>query len=201
MATAGDTFTDTNGTSLTAHAPTGPNAGTGWTALAGAAVIQSNGAQDNNNASGNRFRLDNDLGSDEMDVEGIFTAGGTFVFPGLLGRLPTGTPSTDGFEFTYDFASGAWILDDRTTVDTFTEAWPGNPVTMKLEIRDGIVKGYANGVEKVSLASSEWSGQNGAGMLLGNFDPGVGAAKIDDFIATGIAITVIRNTNNFFLFF
>lgn len=188
MAIAGDTFTDANGTSLVSHTPTGPNAGSGWGAFgSSAAQIQSNAAQDSNSSSGNRFRMNNDLGSDEMDVEGVFTTpGGTFVFLGLMGRLQ-GSGTADGFEFTYDYAVGGWNLTDSgSNTDTLVEAWPGGAVTMKLEIRSGVAKGYVNGVEKVSISSSALAGRNYAGILLGNFDGSSPKATVDDFVATGI---------------
>lgn len=78
--TFGDTFTDTDGVSLDAHTPTGPNAGTGWTEVVGTALeIQENLCS----AAGAvtvSARLDDSLSSDDhysqADVD-ISTGGDT----------------------------------------------------------------------------------------------------------------------------
>lgn len=188
-ASANDDFTDTNGTNLTAHTPTGSGAAGTWECLIAScgAQIQTNKAEDTNFGNGNRFRNTTNLGFDEMDVQADFTniAPGS-GFAGVLGRLPT-TANSTAYQCDYEFGAGAYNLDDGTSSNGTTEAWPGGTVTLKLSIRNGNVTCLANGVVKGTLTSNLFTGQTRAGLLLGNFDGAGPANNVDNYQSSGVS--------------
>src|SRR3990167_10046908 len=92
MAIAGDTFVEGSDVDLSAHTPTGANAGTSWDVLISGGNIDviaaSDNAHDAASNNGNRYRMTNDLGFDEMDVQAdvAFISAGALTFPGGVGR-------------------------------------------------------------------------------------------------------------------
>jgi hypothetical protein len=193
---AGDTFVEaTTDTDIAAHVPTGANAGKAWNYAGAGNILVKTGtnlATENDTTLGSRARMDNDLGSDEMDVSGDFTiAGGTAVLPGLLGRLTSsGGTSTNTLQFGYSQGSGQWQLQDNGGVLgllTLTEAWPGGTVTMLMVVRRTGVRCYANGVLKISSGVPGVAvGKNYAGIVLSSFDGGVPQLTCDNFLAVGV---------------
>lgn len=198
----GDTFVEaTTDTSLTSHTPTGSNPATAWvTCNAGVAatvIAATDDCRDNNTANGNRFKITDDLGTDEMDVQldVSFTSAALtdLLFAGPTGRHPNATSGTGlgVYEFNYDWSrgtNGTWSLGDQVVEDTLDEAYPGGSVTMLLQLRSSDVRGFAGGVEKVSLATDEGAGNQFAGAMLGNFEGnGSKRSRMDNFNASAAA--------------
>lgn len=187
---ANDTFTQASNVNLASHVPTGPNAGTGWVVqVAGGNItnLSTGVITDSSAFNGNRYKMNNDLGSDEMDIQADFTSSGTpgsFVFFGLIGRLPSGTGSS-AIEGYYDHGLNQWILEDGTISASLNEAWPGGTVTMKLEVRSGTARLYANGILKVTLNTNKFAGQNYGGIFLGNFSGTAGRITADNYQSSG----------------
>ena len=97
--TFGDTFTDTNGTALESHTPTGPDAGSGWslhTGGAGAIDIVSNRAESQTNEV-IRYFLDDNLSSDDhwAEAEVGHVGSGATSFHGLIVRKVSGATLTN----------------------------------------------------------------------------------------------------------
>ena len=192
MPVANDTFTQASNVTLASHIPTGAGAGTSWVAqIAGANVTnRSTGViADSTGSNGNRYKMNNNLGSSQMDVQADFTSSGSsgsFVFFGLLARLPasTGTSTIEG-SYDHAVAGGSWVIGDGTSSASTAEAWPGGTVNMKLEIRTGVARLYANGVLKVTLNTNLFSGNNYAGIFLGNFSGTSGKITADNYQSSG----------------
>jgi hypothetical protein len=202
---ASDNFTQASDVELSAHTPTGPNRGSGWVAQIvtnppGIITNKSTGnIIDGNFNNGNRYKMNDNLGSEQMDVKAEFksTAGpGQNVFFGLMGRLPSGTGTT-GIEGYYDFNDinngASWQLRAGAIKDHLVESWPptgtvDGVVLMELEIRSTSATLYANGVEKASITfnANTFDNQNYAGILLGNFTNGaIGQVTADNYQSTG----------------
>jgi hypothetical protein len=186
MAIAGDTFVEGTDTALSAHTPTGPNAGAGWsidgadpTVLAATDNVADEGA--------GRANMTTDLGDDEMDVSVELTnataADGNAVLYGPRGRC-TADPADVIYEAYYNWITNEWTLDDglAPASDTAAEAWPGGTVTMLLQIRNSDVRLFVNGTEKCSLTTNSGAGNTRSGLLFGAFS-GTQRMRFDNFQA------------------
>lgn len=194
MAIAGDTFVEGSDVDLSAHTPTGANAGTSWDVLISGGNIDviaaSDNAHDAASNNGNRYRMTNDLGFDEMDVQAdvAFISAGALTFPGVVGRVPNSGTGTAGVEFIFDVSAGGWIIDDNSgTSELLSESTPVGAKVYKLTIRANDMRGMVDGVEKVSIASNAKTTNTRSGIILGNFAGGaVDRMSADNFIGTGV---------------
>jgi hypothetical protein len=182
----GDTFAGSS-VVLESHTPTGSNPGTSWVKQADNLITDGAGfCADNSSLGSNQYRLSDNLGFDEMDVQAIFTQVLAVGRRGLRVRLDPG--DSNGWEFSYDADNTRWLVSDGTASTTAAEAWPGGNVTIKAEMRTGVGKLYANAVLKVTHSSNLLSGRTYAGLTLLNFSGGtVPSALADDFTALGVA--------------
>ena len=194
MASANDDFTETGANvNLTAHTPTGAGAGTSWDVLGAGGVITVDATNDRcidgSNGNGNRYRMTNDLGFDQMDVQAdITTTGAANTFPGIAGRVPNSGTGVAGVEFIYDKANARWDLNDGTTSNTASDSTPAGTVTLKLTIRTSDMRGFVGGVQKTVISSNGKSGNTRAGILLGSFSGGAtGVMTLDNFLSSGVA--------------
>lgn len=204
MAKANDTFVEGSDTALTSHTPTGTDAGTGWDfAGAGDAALvraATDDVRDDNTSQGSRFRMTDDLGDDEMDVQADVSfenaAIGDTLFAGPTGRHPS-SAGNGSYEFDYDWSvgvNGSWTLAG----DTLDEAWPGGTVTLKLTIRDNDQRGYADGVQKVSSTSNNGTGNTRGGLLLGNFTGNSSKRSVaDNFQANNVIARLRRRIEGY----
>ena len=192
-----DTFTDTDGTLLTAH--TGETGAT-WTSLKGTAEeIQSNALTPNGNdgvcyASGSPASAEYDV---EYVITGTTAAGYAL---GGLGRLDTGV-STGTYYLAWHtsatFTLYKVIANAFTSLGTSSSPAPVGGDAIKLEIRDAAKKLFVNGSEKISSADNAITGAGKAGVRsYGN----VTTVGIDTFVATdaaGGATTIDLTTASF----
>jgi len=190
---ASDNFTQASDVELSTHTPTGPNSGSGWVVqiLNGVITNKSTGnIIDDKSGNGNRYKMNDNLDGDQMDVQADFTSTGTKdspVFFGLMGRLPYATGTT-GIEGYYDHGvnGGSWVISDGTNpASTTTGSLPAAPFTIKLEIRTGVSKLYVNGDLKVTRNTNKFPGQNYAGIMLGNWTGAVGKVTADNYQSIG----------------
>jgi len=181
----GDTFVEGTDSILELHTPTGPNAGTGWTVTNGQIAVRAatDLAEDTDPNASNQYVMNDDLGTDEMDVQADFTEVLNVGRRGVRARVSTA--DAQGWEFSWDTGSGGrWLVSDGTASTTAADSWPGGAVTIKAEMRTGSGKLYANGVLKVTHSSNLLSGRTRAGITLLNFDLGGTAHQVDNFLAT-----------------
>ena len=190
-----DTFTEAGDTGLASHVA---DLGGSWRAYVGAMSVKGGGGYlfDGSSGAGNRFNMIQPLNSPHYDVSADFSViGGANLIVGLMGRNSASNIG-DGYEFVYDTLTGQWQLIETVaplTTVTLTEAWPGNPATMLLRCRHGSIKGFVNGVEKLSLSlnNNPDSGRY-AGIVLGNFTGGaLDQVRADNF-SVNMADTVNR---------
>jgi hypothetical protein len=187
-ATASDTFVEGGGNvNLNAHTPTGPNAGTSWSALSGQINVDatSDFAEDINSSAGNRYLMDNDLGFGASDTQAVFTsAGNANTAPGVIfGRSNVGGGNC---EAGYDHSAGQWVVDGASTASTATEAWPGGSVTMLVELRAASITLKIGGVTKVTHNGDSCTGHY-SGLRLLNFSGGAGEGMTaDDYTSVGV---------------
>lgn len=186
MATANDTFVESGGdVDLSAHTPTGANPGTSWVVHGGAGpdidvIASTDLCQEANYGNGNRYRMTDDLGSDDITVQADFTFEViNWCAPGVLAKMPTDGGAS--VEFTFDQGDGGggkgFYLSDGTVSDSSLEAWPGGTRTLKIVVNGTDIRGYDNGVEKCQITSSLFEGNTRAGIILLNFD-GQGVSRI-----------------------
>lgn len=179
MAIAGDTFVEASDTALGSHTPTGPNAGTSWTVVSSGSAAKILGGQskaaDDDATGDNDCRMNTDLGSDEMYVQGdLGHADATFHFPGLSGRYAAAGTSPVVIVI-YNNDSGQWDLYESGSLrGSYAEAWTGSPArTVRLEIQSGEIRVYITGVLRITYtATIGGAGNQYAGMGLGNFSSG-----------------------------
>jgi hypothetical protein len=181
-----DLFTEASDTAIASHTA---DLGGGWTLSSG--NVQVGGGlgyvRDGPATGGHRARITTALSVLEYDVAAdvsIITNSG-FRFAGLSGRRdPAG-----GYEFKYDCSGAQWTLDNSGTSSNLSEAWPGNPTALLLQIRTATKKGFVGGVEKVSLSDDE-NGTDGyyAGIIVGDFSgAAAGDMRIDNFTVDDLA--------------
>lgn len=188
MAIANDTFVEASDTALQSHTPTGTDAGAGWSAVSGAALVRgaTDDVIDNNVSNGNRYRMTTDLGSGAMIVQADFTssgAAGNFLAPGVLFRM--NSAGTQYGYFDYDFslgANGQYSLYDGTTTVFLDEVWGGGTKTFQVVVSYTTVTGYVNGVQKLQITSNVNPTNQFAGIQLLNFTGGAtGQITCDNF--------------------
>jgi hypothetical protein len=192
---AADDFSEAADVILSSHQPTGANAGSGWVVhLADPNLfVNTNGkVVENFSGNGSWYKMNNNLGSDQMDVEADFTSSANAredVYFGLLGRLPVSVDNTNSvrtyYRYNYGGGDGAWVLEDGSSSATSYGSWPGGIVNMRLEIRTGSTKLYVNGVQKLSINNPQFSGQKYAGIIVGNTTGVSGKVNIDDYLSVG----------------
>lgn len=196
---ASDTFVEGGGdVNLTAHTPTGSNPGTSWDVLvAGGSILlvaATDLVQDNSGANGNRYRMTDDLTSDEHDVQADVTivSGAANVFGGVMGRVPNSGTGTTGWEFQYDYSGSQWQLTDGTTTINTSEAAPVGAKTYKLSCRNSGQTGYVDGVSKCTTASNTKTGNTRGGILLGNFSSTANRLSADNYVSQAAVAATSR---------
>jgi hypothetical protein len=199
VAIKGDTFVEASNTALESHTPTGPNAGTAWsTAGVGAAIRVTGGAGsaiDNSSSNGNRYRLNDDLGSSTMVAQADFAlpGAGPYVVALVLRQNASGTGDGNAIELGYDSAVGGWFASSGILTGSSSTAasWPGGTVTLKAVAIGTNAYLYANGVLVHSTTVSSDTGQTRAGLLLLNFNGGAaGIETAANFLAGTLPIVV-----------
>jgi len=199
MVKAYDDFTvGTADVDLASHTPTGPNAGTGWTALFSAGItVRSveNDTQATTNANGNRYKADTDLGIDEMDVQidikFISTVDtGNSVSGGPHSRVDTQAAYEYIYSWTTGVTFGSFTIKDTDGEDATEEEWvtPEDPKTLRIETRTSDQRGFAADVgspllQKSARTSNLKPGVNFAGFQLLDFSGEVDPVFGDNFIS------------------
>jgi len=183
-----DTFVEASDQLLELHTPTGPNAGSGWTRQGsdGQLIVRSSTGlvEDNDFLSSNQYRMNDNLGFDEMDVQADFTE---LIGAGRCGvRVRLDPGDTTGWEFSYDANNSRWLITDGTSSTTTAEAWPGGTVTIKAEMRTGVGRLYVNSVLKVTHSSNLLSGRTYAGIQVLNFDSTGPEHQVDNYTSVGV---------------
>jgi hypothetical protein len=201
--TIGDTFTDTNGTSITAHTATGPGGGYGWSLAAGDAMeIQSNEISTAGNNASNHARANSDLSSDDMhataDIVAIAAVSGRAA--GTLIRWDSvATPDETFYRARlrrsganchiriskYESASATQLLDGGT----FT--CPSFPVTFRFEMDGSDMEVFLNAVSQETLTDTSITGNVRAGIYLQGENPGTESIE-DNFEAADLAVAARR---------
>lgn len=185
MAIANDTYVEGSDTTLTSHAPTGPNAGTSWVSIAGSATVRAatDDIIDSNGSSGNKIRMTNDLGiQHRVQVDIWFGSGvGGFVFSGVAGRQDV--LGTGSYEFTYSWFTGEWILEDGVTSTTLAESYGTDTTvrTMRLDLLTSDQRGFVDNVQKVALTTDTNNTLVNGGIVMGNFTGTAGWTFMDNY--------------------
>lgn len=191
-----DTFTDTNGTALTAHTP---DTGTGWTEeeRTGTAIqqIDSNAASPSANEASVRhiYSAQPDPGTPDYDVEFTIVAMSGADDPFFLvarfadaNNYYSAGAYNDGTFKIFKKVSGT-----VTELDSFSGSF-ANGDTFKFELRGTALKLYKNGSEQCSATDSDLTSAGKAGFGAGNAwaanDDVGSAASVDDFSVTENAI-------------
>lgn len=149
-----DTFTDANGTALTAHTM---DVGPGWTAGVGTLQIQSNAATPNSNNDADYVTTDGGKSDAQIDVTATPQSGsGWESSPQLLFRwsdnsnfwLAHITGAGNAFQL-YERAAGVDTL--RGTAAGITS---GNSHAITIVLQGATITGFVNGVQKWSWTSA-----------------------------------------------
>src|SRR5438105_6113512 len=146
-----DTFTDTNGTNLTAHTPD-TNQGSGWLADTGTITVQSNQA---NCGSGFPYYAI-ETGQSNVTITAVVTPSGTAAC-GLSGRVSNATNSWDidiaisGGNLTLSIQEqAAGVFTVRATT-TFTD--PGAPRSLQAVFSGANISATLNGGNQIAYCS------------------------------------------------
>ncbi|HEV3446255.1 MAG TPA: hypothetical protein VG099_16550 [Gemmataceae bacterium] len=147
-----DTFTDTNGTNLTAHTPD-IKVSTGWVANTGTITIQNNQA----NSTQNFPYYSIETGQSNVTIQAIVTPAGSAAC-GLSGRVSNATNSWDidiqviGGNVTLTIQEqAAGVFTVRATT-TFTD--PGAPRTVQGVFSGANVSATVNGGNQIAYGSA-----------------------------------------------
>ena len=195
--TIGDTFTDSDGTSLDAHTATGPNGGFEWTIQTGdAAEINGNEVSRPANNASNFCRADSDLSSDDhksiVDITDLPAVTGRAAGPLLrydssaedfyrcrLRVLDSGT-NAEWIIHEYTAGSGTEILNGAS----FTH--PTLPVTVRAEMDGSDIEIFMDDVSQETLTDTTHTGNVRCGIY---FQPESGSnyAAVDNFEAADLA--------------
>lgn len=194
--TRADDFTDTNGTALESHTPTGTNAGDAWTLVAGSAgdiEIQSNAAQTTvlgGAANGQVYRMDNALSSDSHYAQAVINSTGGEGRDGVVVRLPTGaSPAQSYYEARPNTAVGEvnLIRFDNGTQNVLkgnaSITW-SLPDTLYMEIDGGDIDIRINGASVLTFTDNNHTGNTHAGIK--GFHETSGVGTWDDFDAADL---------------
>ena len=181
MANATDTFTGTNGDTITGHTS---DSGHSWTLGQGASgngQIQSNQAAASAGASP-WFYISAVPASVDYDVQ--CDVSGTSYAGGPCGRMST--TQNDQYKIWYN-AGGAnrWEFDRvvagaSTSLGTYSGDAPSTTRTVKLEIRDATKKLFIGGVERISSTNNAITAAGRAGFNLS----GTASERLDNWSAT-----------------
>lgn len=185
-----DTFTDTNGTLLSAH--TSDSAHT-WTKSGGGSNIdiQTNKIRA---ATANQFGLyyiSATSTSADYSVQGTITETSYGnITPGIAGRISTS--ATTGYYVSWGETYGRWDLYSVTDEYGVTSlgSWavasgnPGDPATaavvVKLEMIGSAIKVYFDGTQRISVTNTAWTAAGRAGVGIHYSD---NTGRIDDWSA------------------
>lgn len=161
---ASDTFTDTNGTTLQSHTPSG---GGTWTkSIGGAGVdieIQSNQAT----PSGNNAWYYHSQDPTGVEYDCQFTikqTGSTNYAIGLVGRCSTSAETGylyhpgGSFHYLYKVSGGSY-----TELGTYFASVAINDV-IKLEIKDATKRVFVNGTQRISSTNNDVTAKGKAGL-------------------------------------
>ena len=191
MAFVSDTFTDSDGTSVTSH--TGETGAT-WTnhpSYTNGAKIQNNRAHGNNDyrvlyASGSPASADYDVEAVVRKVTGLNHAG-------VVGRCSTSTNTY--YAAVWENAGPWWRLyklvsGTSTSLGTYSDnPAEGTDRTVKLQMRGTSIKVFVDGTERISVTDSAISdaGRAGIRLLYGTATTGY---HVDSITATDAVTTV-----------
>lgn len=206
MAIVGDTFVETSDTALTAHTPTGANAGTGWTEEdnTDADVFEVNSTDDQLSVSGNivnghvvaSIQPNPSTAEQDIELDGIVMGAGdnhSFVYGRQTAALTF--YSAGGGDTTNEFYLSR--LNAGSVVDLGGGAgdqWDAGE-TCKLEIRDASKKAYLDDVEILSNTTDNVITDAGKwGVAIGNIVDSGGdwfsSQRLDNFVGTEVAADV-----------
>lgn len=179
-----DNFTDTNGTLLTAHTPSGTGCSGTWTVETGSSgngEIQTNSLEDQNGDAPTLYHSGTPATA-EYDVQATITGAGDT-------GGPAGRCSAIAATFYYAYwanGSNEWRLTRsvatvQTTLATAVTDDPNGSVrTVKLQIRDAAKKVFIGGVERITSADNTITAAGSAGWT----GSGVTSDDTDDWIAS-----------------
>lgn len=177
MKTYGDTFEEAADTALTAHTPTGPDAGPGWTASAGAALVRATQDYlvDNNQLSGNRHCFSQPFDSGivfatfDIDFEGtpVVTDG---LFCGIQLRAQAVNAAGYLDIIGYEWTVGGWQISTPLGGIINTDTWPGVGTSVQVTATRDYCKMVVGGVEKAILFGNLGRGGRFHGVSPGNFE-------------------------------
>ena len=186
----GDTFTDTDGTSLSAH--TG-EVGASWSAAGNITFggqmfsnrvrgtsIFTRGAK----ASGTPATAEYDVAADLVFVTDILNRDN-----GVFGRQVAGIGDAnntryEAFHRNHFWTLRKWVANTNTTLGTFQETVGDGPTkALVLELRDAAKKVYVDDVELISSSDNDITGAGFAGLFLGDNSDTTGV-HLDNFTAT-----------------
>lgn len=148
---ASDNFTDTAGTLLSAHTPSGGGTWTKHTLYSETLVItDANRVRKDASANGTVYHHSGTSATADYDVEGVlFVASNIGVFPGIAGRIDT---AADTYYFMrYNGTTQVWDLM-KAVAGSFTALGSqgqvltvGNSYLMKLQMRGNQIRAYVDG--------------------------------------------------------
>jgi hypothetical protein len=173
---ASDTFTDTATTSLASHTPT---SGGSWTkhanSTAGNAVISNANRVRNPTAGGqwNIYYHSATPAAADYDVSAtvVMKSDNNVSAAGPMGRIDTS--ETRGYLFVYNTSANGWRLF-KVVSGTFTQLGSTYSQTLtvdveyvaKLEMVGTAIKGYVDGVQRISVTDSSVTATGKAGLWL-----------------------------------
>lgn len=198
-----DSFTDTSGTSITAHNAEAGGAVTANTAFVGSAAIISNANRLRGNFSGNTImEYAATPPSADYDVQADLYVASISSAAGLCGRSST----TAGTYYLFDYESGslAWNLyaisngSNVAHVSQSASLTIGNTYTMKLSMRGSTINAYVNGVLTLTIVDTTIVNAGTVGFFFGGSSTNTTTFHLDNFSATTANTQPVTNTNLYF---
>ena len=203
MAKANDDFEELSAdTALGSHTPTGTDAGiNGWVVIGGGGItvlFATDIANSTTNNNGNRARMDDDLGSDEINVEAEISYQSSITTAnGVAGGVTTRMDNADNpaaYQLWYDWTSGgtfgSYVLEDSSGEDALEEEWetPEDFKVLRIETRNSDHSGLVDGTPKVSRSTNLGTGDNYAGLVLLDFSSEVDPVFANNYISEGVNV-------------
>ena len=185
-----DSFTDMDNTELSEHIP---DIGDGWTYAAGSdtryfIVSGQLKLPAINNYAGYYF-ANTAPPSPDYSIEADIVANTPQVLAGVIGR---GT-SANYYEFSYYYGNAAWGLYKTTNTYTFNllgsynqTLTNGQTYHIKLEMIGDQLKGYIDGIERVSVIDASFANAGSYGVYIKGLTDPLLSLAIDNFSASTV---------------
>lgn len=188
---ASDAFTDTNGTTLQSHTPTGGGTWTKHPAATSDASIHNNMVHNDNSGNAGLYYHSGTPAAADYDVEAdvVMKSDNNVSTAGVCGRVHA--TNQDLYMARYTTNGNNWQLF-KAVGGTFTQLGSnfGQTLTVdqayrvKLEMRGTAIKLYVDGVERASATDSAVTATGKAGLRVQQAATSAVGLQLDNFAAT-----------------